>query len=183
MAEPRPNPPDPNRPPAPPLRIGVLGPHECSPEEQAVGAAVGAGIARRGGLLICGGLGGMMEAAARGAREAGGRTLGLLPGEDDSAANPYIEIPLPTGLGALRNALIVRVCHAVIAIYGGYGTLSELAFALRLKVPAVGLDSWSVVRKGQVDPGIHPAATAEEAVALAFALAEARPRPYARPAP
>ena len=153
------------------LRIGVLGPHDCSKEERKIGFAVGAELARQGAILLCGGLGGMMEAAAEGAKSERGVTVGILPGETASVANEFIDIALPTGLGAIRNAVLVRCCDAVIAIRGGYGTLSEIAFALRLKVPVVGLQTWSVVRHGKPDPGIHVARTPEDAVKRALKLA------------
>lgn len=160
--------------PSSPLRIAVLGPHDASAAERALGVAVGAGIAQHGAVLICGGLGGMMEAAARGARREGGLTVGILPGDRADAANAFIDLPLPTGLGAIRNAVIVRASDAVIAVCGGYGTLSEIAFALRLGVPVVGLKTWSVAKDGKTDGGIHPVETPEEAVALAIRLASAR---------
>jgi uncharacterized protein (TIGR00725 family) len=155
----------------PPIRIGVIGPHKASPSERETGFAVGAEIARRGGILVCGGLGGVMEAAAEGAKSQGGLTVGILPGEDASEANPFIDVPLPTGLGAVRNTLVVRVCDAVIAIRGGRGTLSEIAFALRLDIPVVGLNTWSVAQDGKTDPGIHVAEGPASAAALAFRLA------------
>lgn len=152
-------------------RIGVLGPHACSAEEHALGFAVGAELARGGAILVCGGLDGMMTAAAEGAKSENGQTIGILPGDDDAAANPFIDIPMPTGLGALRNALLVRVCDAVIAIRGGYGTLSEIAFALRLKVPVVGLNTWTVAQEGKAaDPGIRICSTPAEAAKLALEL-------------
>ena len=157
-----------------PLRIAVFGPHDCSPAERELGLAVGRGIAERGGILVCGGLDGMMEAAAEGAKEAGGLTVGILPGESAEPANRFIDVPLPTGLGAYRNAVIARSCDAAIAIRGGYGTLSEIAFALRLKTPVVGLQTWSVSQGDKPDSGIHVAETPEEAVEMAFALAEER---------
>ncbi len=113
----------------------------------------------------------MMRAAAEGAKSAGGQTIGILPGTDKAAANEFIDIAIPTDLGAYRNALLVRSCDAVIAVHGAYGTLSEIAFALRLKVPVVGLHTWEVRRNGAPDPGIHVAQTAEEAVELALKLA------------
>jgi uncharacterized protein (TIGR00725 family) len=153
------------------LRIGVLGPHNCSKGEKDLGFSVGAELARRGAILVCGGLGGMMEAAAEGAKSEHGVTVGILPGEEASSANEFIDVALPTGLGAVRNVLVVRACNAVIAIRGGYGTLSEIAFALRLGVPVVGLQTWSVVQNGNADQGIHVARTPEEAVELAVKLA------------
>lgn len=152
-------------------RIGVLGPNRCSEEEAELGRQVGSEVARRGGVLVCGGLGGMMTASAEGARTAGGFTVGILPGDTDDEANPFIDLPLPTGMGPMRNMLVVRTCDAVIAIRGAYGTLSEIAFALRLGVPVVGLRTWALLRDGVEDPGIHTADTPEEAVAVAFRLA------------
>ncbi len=151
-----------------PPRIGVLGPHTCTQEEYKLGVAVGAAIARHSAILLCGGLGGMMTAAAEGAQREGGLTIGILPGESVNAANEFIDIALPTGLGAYRNALLVRSCSVVIAICGQYGTLSEIAYALRLGVPVIGLHTWQVVRKGKKDPGIQEAKTPEEAVKRAI---------------
>lgn len=151
-------------------RIGVLGPNECSEAEAALGFDVGAELARRGAILLCGGLGGIMEAAARGAKSEHGLTVGLLPGDTDEHANAYIDLPLPTGLGAVRNTLLVRACQAVIAVHGGHGTLTEIAFALRLGVRVVGLHTWTVTRHEEADPGIIVAQSAKEAVALALAF-------------
>jgi len=119
--------------------IGVIGGSWCSSEEEEWAVAVGRLLAERGAVLLCGGLGGVMEAAARGAQQGGGLTVGLLPGADPAEANPYIEVPLATGMGEMRNALIVRAAQAVIAIGGGWGTLSEIALAQRIKTPVVGL--------------------------------------------
>jgi uncharacterized protein (TIGR00725 family) len=152
------------------IHIGVLGPHSTTDEQYQLGVEVGRHIAEAGAVLFCGGLDGMMRAAAEGAKSAGGQTVGILPGTDKSAANTFIDIAIPTDLGAYRNALLVRSCDAVIAIHGAYGTLSELAFALRLGIPVVGLHTWEVHRNGAPDPGIHVAHTAEEAVALAMEL-------------
>ena len=151
--------------------IGVLGPHEVSEEEYRLGEEVGRRIAEAGATLLCGGLDGMMRAAAEGAKRAGGTTVGLLPGADRSAANEFIDLAIPTGLGAFRNALLVRSCDAVIAVRGAYGTLSEIAFALRLGVPVVGLDTWELRRDGRVDSGIRVARDPAEAVETALRLA------------
>jgi len=151
--------------------IGVLGPNTTTDEQNKLGMAVGRGIAEAGAILLCGGLGGMMRAAAEGAKSSGGHTIGILPGNDKTAANEFIDTVIPTDLGALRNALLVRSCDAVIAIHGAYGTLSEIAFALRLGIPVVGLETWEVRRDGTPDPGIHVAHTPEEAVELALSLA------------
>jgi uncharacterized protein (TIGR00725 family) len=155
----------------PRLRIGVAGPNKCSPAERELGLAVGAEIARRGAILVCGGLGGMMEAAAEGAHREGGMTVGILPGERADEANVFIDFPLPTGLGPFRNMLLVRACDALIAIRGGYGTLTEVAFALRLGIPVIGLQTWSLSQDGRLDPGIHVASDSAEAVEWAIRLA------------
>ena len=121
------------------LLIGVIGGSWCSTEETQSAVVVGRLLAVQGAVLLCGGLGGVMEAAARGAKDAGGLTVGILPGADAKEANPYIEVPLATGMGEMRNALIVRAEQAVIAIGGGWGTLSEIALAQRIQTPVVGL--------------------------------------------
>jgi uncharacterized protein (TIGR00725 family) len=105
---------------------------------------VGRELAARGAVLVCGGLGGVMEAACRGAKDAGGRTVGILPGTDRAAANPFVDAAIPTGLGEARNALVVRAADALIAVGGGYGTLSEIALALKAGKRVVGLDSWDI---------------------------------------
>jgi len=119
--------------------VGVIGGSWCSSEEEEWAVAVGRLLAGRGAVLLCGGLGGVMEAAARGAKQRGGLTVGILPGADPGEANPYIDVPLATGMGEMRNALIVRAAQAAIAIGGGWGTLSEIAMAQRIKTPVVGL--------------------------------------------
>jgi len=119
--------------------IAVIGGGTCSTEETALAEAVGQRLADQGAVVICGGLGGVMEAVAKGAKSNGGITVGILPGGDPTAANPYIEVPLSTGLGEMRNFLIVRSAHALIAIGGGVGTLSEIAMAQRIGKPVVGL--------------------------------------------
>ena len=124
--------------------IGVVGPGEASEAELESAEEVGAGLASFGAVVVTGGLGGVMEAACRGARSRRGRTLGILPGEDRDAANGWVEIAVATGLGELRNGLIVRACDALIAVGGGHGTLSEVALALKLGRPVVGLGTWAV---------------------------------------
>ena len=127
---------------------------------------VGRMLAERGVVVLCGGLGGVMAAAAGGVRSAGGTCIGLLPGSDAAAANPDVTLALPTGLGEMRNALMARCCNAMIAVGGGYGTLSEIAFALRIGKPVASLSSWEIRRSGdpEPDPALHRAATAAEAV-------------------
>jgi uncharacterized protein (TIGR00725 family) len=112
-------------------------------------------------VLVCGGLGGAMEAACRGAKQAGGTTVGILPGSDRSAANEFVDVAVPTGLGEARNALVVRTADALIAVGGGYGTLSEIALALRGGKPVIGLDTWQIEGVVSVDGP-------EAAVAAAF---------------
>jgi uncharacterized protein (TIGR00725 family) len=130
----------------------------------AAAEAVGAELARRGAVLVCGGLGGVMEAACRGARFADGTTLGILPGSSRADANAWVSVAVATGLGELRNGLIVRSADALIAVGGGHGTLSEIALALKAGKRVVGVGSWEI-------PGMQQTADPAEAVALALALA------------
>lgn len=124
--------------------VAVVGPGNASPQELASAEDVGAGLAALGAVVVTGGLGGVMEAASRGARSKRGHTLGILPGEDREAANGWVEIAVATGLGELRNGLVVRAADALVAIGGGHGTLSEVALALKLGRPVVGLGTWNV---------------------------------------
>jgi uncharacterized protein (TIGR00725 family) len=124
--------------------LGVIGGARCTPEVDACAEQVGGEVARSGAILVCGGMGGVMEAASRGARLAGGVTVGILPGLDRESANPYITVAIPTGLGEARNALVVRASDGLIAIDGSYGTLSEIALGLQLGRPIVGLDTWKI---------------------------------------
>ena len=151
--------------------VAVVGPGTASGEQAAAAEAVGAGLARAGAVLVCGGRGGAMEAACRGAREAEGTTVGILPGIDRREANPYVDVAIPTGLGELRNGLVVRAADAVIAVAGEYGTLSEIGFALKTGKPVVGLETWELTRGGERDPGIVVAADPADAVERALALA------------
>jgi len=149
--------------------ISVIGGSTCTAEEAVWAEMVGRLLAEHGAIVVCGGLGGVMEAVARGAKGSGGITVGILPGADPAAANAYIDIPLATGMGEMRNALIVQVAHALIAIGGGPGTLSELALAQRIGKPIVGLhDSFrSAVEIPRVD---------SPADAVRWALEHARER-------
>jgi uncharacterized protein (TIGR00725 family) len=148
--------------------IAVIGAGECGPEEARLAYAVGRELARRRVVLVCGGLGGIMAAASRGAAEAGGTVIGLLPGFRREEGNPYLTVAIATGLGEARNVLVVRASDAVIAVAGGYGTLSEIGLALKLGRPVIGLCTWEIFREGQPDPGIIPARDPEEAVELAW---------------
>lgn len=129
--------------------IGVIGGSTPTAEEAAAAEAVGRALAEEGAVLICGGRGGVMEAACRGAKEDNGLTIGVLPGADRSQANPFVDIPIVTGIGEARNAIIVRTAQAVIAVGGSYGTLSEIALALVFDTPVVGLGTWRMEREGR----------------------------------
>jgi uncharacterized protein (TIGR00725 family) len=141
-----------------------------SPEADAA-EAVGRGLAEAGAVVVCGGLGGVMAAACRGAAGAGGTTVGLLPGSARTDANPWVSVALPTGLGEARNALVVRAVDVVVAVGGGYGTLSEIGLALRTGTPVVGLATWELARGGAPDAGIERVSGADEAVRRALELA------------
>jgi len=144
--------------------IGLIGGGVCTPEIEEAAERVGRGIAERGGILICGGLGGVMEAGCRGAKKAGGMTIGILPGMNQKDANKYVDIPIPTGVGYARNIIIVNTSDSVIAVNGKFGTLSEIAFCLQFGVPVIGLFSW------EIDPSIIIASTPEQAVDIAFSI-------------
>jgi hypothetical protein len=152
--------------------IAVIGDSSCSPEEARIAEAVGEQLAERGATVICGGLGGVMEAVCRGAKSKGGLTVGVLPGEDSSMANPYVDVPIATGVGYARNMAVVKSARAVIAIGGNYGTLSEIAYALKRGIPVIGLNTWSLSRNGREDESMTRADSAAEAVAKAISLAK-----------
>ena len=137
--------------------IAVVGPQDASVAELAIAEEVGAGLAAAGCVVVTGGLGGVMEAASRGARSRLGSTIGILPGSDPGEANGWVELAIPTGLGQGRNALVVAAARGLVAVGGGYGTLSEVALALRAGKPVVGIGSWDV-------PGVEPAVDAAAAV-------------------
>lgn len=156
--------------------IAVIGGSDPAPQALEQAEAVGRELAERGHTVICGGLGGVMEAACRGAREASGRTIGVLPGADAAAANAYVEFPIVTNMGVARNAVIVLTAAAAIAIDGSYGTLSEIAIALNLGRPVVGLGTWRIsADDGVEDERILRADDAVQAVDLAVAAAERAP--------
>ncbi|MDQ3573643.1 MAG: TIGR00725 family protein [Actinomycetota bacterium] len=124
--------------------VAVVGAGEASPAAESEAETVGRLLAERGAVVVCGGLGGVMAAACRGAKSAGGTTVGILPGSDRSEANPWVDVAVPTGMGEARNAVVVRTVDAVVAVAGGYGTLSEMALALRLGRPVVTLGGWEI---------------------------------------
>jgi uncharacterized protein (TIGR00725 family) len=150
--------------------IAVIGGADCSSQEANMAEEVGREIARKGAVLVCGGLGGVMEAACRGASRQGGLTIGVLPGDNRLAANQYVQIPIVTGLGYARNVAVVKSAQAVIAIDGSYGTLSEIGHALQSAIPVIGLNTWSLSINGQTDNSIIPAKTPKEAVNKAIEL-------------
>lgn len=152
--------------------IAVIGSGQPSPQEAQLAEEVGRELAIRGAILVCGGLGGVMEAACKGAQSEGGVTIGILPGESRQAANPYVQIPIVTGIGYARNVAVVKSAQAVIAIGGSYGTLSEIAHALQSGIPVIGLNTWSLSRNGQQDNSIIPAQNPAEAVNKALNLAK-----------
>ncbi|HEY2160792.1 MAG TPA: TIGR00725 family protein [Solirubrobacteraceae bacterium] len=140
--------------------VAVVGPAEATDEEASIARAVGSGLARAGAIVVTGGRGGVMAAASQGAAESGGTTVGILPGTSRDEANDWVTIAIPTGLGELRNGLVVRAADAVIAVGGAYGTLSEIALALKNGVPVIGLGTWDI-------DGVQGVPSPEEAVARA----------------
>ncbi|ADG87771.1 hypothetical protein TBS_00260 [Thermobispora bispora] len=151
-------------------QIAVCGPSECTPEEAEAAREVGRLLAERGAVVLCGGYGGVMAAAAAGARAAGGIVVGILSGRDRTGANPHLTVAIPTGMGEARNAIIVRAADAVIVVGGSWGTLSELALARRGGTPVVTLGGWRVLdSSGRPVPGLLAAADPAEAVRLALA--------------
>ena len=156
------------------MTIAVIGGAFCDPRIAALAEEVGREIARHNAVLICGGLGGVMEAACRGAKSEGGLTVGILPTGSTADANPYVDIPIATGMGEARNVIVVRSAQAVIAVDGEYGTLSEIAYALKFGIPVIGLETWRLFRRGREDNSIIVAQTPKEAVEKALKLAKRR---------
>ncbi len=154
--------------------IAVIGAGEPSDEEARLAEEVGRELARRGAVVVCGGLGGVMEAACRGASSEGGITIGILPGDNPSSANPYVQIPIATGMGYARNIAVVKSARAVIAVGGSYGTLSEIAHARQSNIPVIGLNTWSLSRDNRQDDSIIRVHDPQEAVDKALGLAENR---------
>jgi uncharacterized protein (TIGR00725 family) len=150
--------------------VAVIGGFPCSSEDYSNAEIVGRELAKNNAVLICGGEGGVMEAACKGARSVGGITLGILPGDNRKSANEYVSIPLVTGLGSARNLIIVKSSRVAIAIGGGYGTLSEISFALKYGIPVVGLNTWSFSRNNQIDNSIVRTDNPLSAVKLALDL-------------
>lgn len=155
------------------LYIGVIGASCCDQTIGKMAFLVGQFIAQKGGILICGGMGGVMEKAAQGAKSAGGTTVGILPGISREEANPYIDYAIVTGLGEARNLIIVRSSDAIVAISGGYGTLSEIAFSLKLRIPLVGLRTWEF-KKETIVAEFPLVDSPQQAVETVFDMAQSR---------
>jgi len=144
--------------------VGIIGPGRCGPELETLAYQAGRLLAEHNLGLVCGGLEGVMGAACKGAIEADGWTVGILPGSDAGDANPFVRIAIPTGLGQSRNAIVVRAAAAVLALGGGFGTLSEIALALRWGIPVFGVKTWVPVDgEGQPAP-IHECSSVQVAV-------------------
>lgn len=152
--------------------IAVIGAGTCDAETRDVAYDTGRLIAERGGVVVTGGGTGVMEAASQGAHDAGGLVIGILPGPDAAAANPAVDVAIPTGMGQLRNGLVVASGEAVIAVGGEWGTLSEIGFACKLGKPVVAWRSWELYRDGNADGTVICVESAEEAVTAAFAVLE-----------
>ena len=156
------------------MLISVIGASEPSPRVEALAEMVGAELAKRGMTVVCGGLGGVMAAACRGAKSAGGATVGILPGDSPSDANPWVDIPICTGLSYARNVIVVKSGRAVIAVCGAYGTLSEIGHALGEGIPVVALETWELARNGTTDGSMIPADGPADAVEKAIRAGRAR---------
>lgn len=156
-----------------PPYVAVIGASRASPDEERDAEAVGRALAEAGAVLVCGGRGGVMEAACRGAKAAGGTTVGILPGPSRSDANPYVDVAIATGLGEMRNGLVVRAADAFVAVGGQFGTLSEIALALTAGKAVIGLGAWELSRGGQRVDAVRPASSPQDAVAQALTAAAA----------
>jgi uncharacterized protein (TIGR00725 family) len=154
--------------------VCVIGPDPCDEQVGAECEQIGRLLGRAGAVLVCGGLGGSMEAAARGAASEGGVVLGILPGLSRDEGNPYLSVAVPTGMGEMRNVLNVRASDAVIAVSGEFGTLSEIAFALKSGVPVVGLHTWDLSKASRPVNAFPMVSSPEEAVSQALRLASGR---------
>ena len=157
--------------------VAVSGGGDADAETCGQAEELGRELARRGAVVVTGGLGGAMEAACRGAKAEGGTTIGILPSDDRADANAWVDVAVPTGLGEGRNALVVRAADVVVAVAGEFGTLSEIALALRLGRPVVGLGTWELGRRGQPVSAVVVASSPAEAAEKAMALARPATRP------
>ena len=153
----------------PPI-VTVIGSAKCTPEQSKTAETVGRLLAEKGAILVCGGRGGVMEAACRGAAQVGGFTIGILPGTDPQEGNRYLTVVIPTGLGNARNALVVQAGQAIIAIGGSYGTLSEIGLAFKIGRRVIGLGTWRATNPDDQSLGLIKVQTPEEAVNVALEM-------------
>ncbi|OGO68857.1 MAG: TIGR00725 family protein [Chloroflexi bacterium RBG_19FT_COMBO_62_14] len=159
-----------------PIVVGVIGGASATAAEAALAEEVGARLAEAGAVVVCGGRGGVMEAVCRGAHQAGGLTVGILPGAEADEGNRFLSLALPTGLGHARNAVVVQASEAIIAIGGGYGTLSEIGLALKTGTPLVGLSTWKATRESDDRAEVVEVDTPVEAVRRSLQAAKERRR-------
>lgn len=159
--------------------MAVVGGFHAGEEACRQAESVGRELAGAGAVLVCGGRGGVMEAACRGAKSGGGTTVGILPGDDRRDANPWVDVAVATGLGEARNALVVRTADALIAVGGEYGTLSEIALALKAGKPVVGIGTWQLADPSGGPVPVFTAASGAEAVQAVFRLIAEEPAPAA----
>ena len=152
------------------IYVGVIGGSDAPQDVCGKAELVGRDVARAGAFLLCGGRSGVMEAACRGAKSAGGTTIGLLPGDERGTENDHVDIALPTGMGEMRNMLLVHASDVLIAVGGEFGTLSELAFALRVGKPVVGVGTWELSKEGRLSDAIHVVDDPAKAVSVALDL-------------
>lgn len=150
--------------------VAVIGGAQASAKDIDLAEEVGRLLAQKGLVLVCGGLGGVMEAACKGAIINGGVTIGILPGDNRLIANPYVQLPIVTGIGIARNLAVVKSAQVVIAVGGSYGTLSEIAFARQSGIPVIGLNTWNISKNGKEDDTIIRVETAAVAVEKAIML-------------
>ncbi len=149
------------------MYIAVVGSGDPDEKNEKIAYELGALIAKKGAILLCGGLGGVMDAAAKGAANEGGTSIGILPGNNRAGSSSHLSFALSTGLGEARNTVIVKSADAVIAVGGEYGTLSEIAFALKTNKPVIGINAWQIFKEGHEDKSIARARDASEAIELA----------------
>lgn len=158
--------------------VAIIGGNQCTQAQAEWAEEVGRGLATAGIDIICGGRRGVMEAACKGAFEVGGRTIGILPGITDGDANPYLTVVIPTGLGEARNMVVAIAGEVVIAIAGSFGTLSEIAFALKRSKVVIGLNTWEASTPNGVEASILRASNADEAVTMAITAIEQARKTY-----
>lgn len=156
------------------LHVAVVGGGHADDEDCDRAARVGRALAEAGVVVVCGGLGGVMAAACRGAHDGGGTSLGILPGADRDGANEYVDVAVATGMGEGRNLLVVRNADAVVAVGGEFGTLSEVALALQAGTPVIGLDTWELSKRGRPARGVLVANSPEDAADMAVREAARR---------